>query len=244
MPFNKTLSLTIENYCKRDLPSSEWYNTNFDFIKDSTLKERIIIEFNNARFIYKFFEGLSAKDELLLAQVRLQILMYASIYEAIIHYILFDEAYYKNTPLVNGLLTQKVNKPISIPSKQQILLEKELVHNSQKIIPYFETTQKRDITKVRFDEKCITAFDLGILTAIDNQATSDSPIITLNDCPNGKPLFCGELIKIYEFRNAIHLHAEIKKEIHYQLELSRIAYRRLQPFVEQIKNKLHADSLF
>ena len=41
MPFNKTLSLTIENYCKRDLPSSEWYNTNFDFIKDSTLKKRM-----------------------------------------------------------------------------------------------------------------------------------------------------------------------------------------------------------
>lgn len=55
------------------------------------------------------FEGLAAKDELLLAEVKMQVLMYASIFEATIHYVLFNQ-YYKNTPTVQNLLTQKVNK--------------------------------------------------------------------------------------------------------------------------------------
>ena len=40
----------------------------------------------------------------------------------------------------------------------------------------------------------------------------------------GMPPFCDELIRIYEVRNAIHLHAELKKEIDYHLALSKIAY--------------------
>ena len=55
------------------------------------------------------------------------------------------------------------------------------------------------------------------------------------------PVFCAELIRIYEIRNAIHIQAELKKQIEYHLLLSKIAYRRMQPFLEQIKNKLFKD---
>lgn len=242
MPFEKEIKDSIMSYCLRDLPNDSWYDSAFDFIKDSALKARLISEFKNARFVYKIFEGLAAKDELLLAEVKMQVLMYASVYEATIHYVLFDE-YYKNDPIVQNLLTQNVNKPYSIPTNQLSAINSLLFHDGKTIIPYFATSQKRDITKVRFDEKCIAAFQLGILSDIPEQSDPAADILSdIKQLP-GMPTFCSELIRIYEVRNAIHLHAELKKEIDYHLALSKIAYRRMQPFLQQIKTRLRADGL-
>lgn len=242
MAFTEEIKKAIDEYCCRDLNNDEQYEKQFDFIKDATLKNRIACEFKNVRYIYKIFEGLSAKDELYLAEVRLQILMYASIYEAVIHYLLFEE-YYKNEEKVKDLLLQKVNKPFCIPPKQQTELESLLSHDGKHIIPYFSTTQKRDITKIRFDEKCKLAFDLGILAEIPEQSEHPSSIVAAEDCQD-MPMFCAELIRIYEIRNAIHIHAELKKDIDYHIELSKVAYRRMQPFIAQIKAKLTADGLY
>lgn len=242
MPFEKKLRDNIIAYCSRDLPNDEWYDNAFDFVKDTTLRCRLISEFKNARFVYKFFEGISAEDELLLAEVKMQVLMYASVYEAIIHYVLFDE-YYKDEPIVKNLIIQNVNKPFSIPSHQLAKINDLLFHDGKTIIPYFPTTQKRDITKIRFDEKCIAAFELGVLKDIPEQNVPTADILPeIKPLPN-MPIFCSELIRIYEVRNAIHLHAELKKEIDYHLALSKIAYRRIQPFLQQIKEKLSEDGL-
>lgn len=242
MPFEKELKDSIIAYCSRDLPKDEWYENAFDFVKDNTLRNRLISEFKNARFVYKFFEGISAEDELLLAEVKMQVLMYASIFEATIHYVLFDE-YYKNDPVVQNLLTQNVNKPFSIPTNQLIKINSLLFHDGKTIIPYFATTQKRDITKIRFDEKCIAAFQLGLLKDIPQQSIPTAEILPEIKHSPGIPTFCSELIRIYEVRNAIHLHAELKKEMDYHLALSRIAYRRMQPFLQHIKEKLSMDGL-
>lgn len=242
MPFDNTIKTTIFTYCTRDLPKDDWYEDAFSFVKDDALKLRLISEFKNARFIYKIFEGLSAKDELLLAEVRMQVLMYASIYEAIIHYVLFDE-YFKDNPLVKNLIVQKVNKPFSIPNNQLATISSLLFHDGRNIIPYFETTQSRDITKIRFAEKCEVTFRLGILTEIVEQKDPKADILPDIKPISGMPTFYSELVRIYEVRNAIHLHAELKKEIDYHLQLSKIAYRRMQTFLEQIKNKLKTDGL-
>lgn len=44
-----------------------------------------------------------------------------------------------------------------------------------------------------------------------------------------------ELIEFYEARNSIHIHAEIRKSLNYELDLSRRSYMRLQPFKEQVE---------
>ena len=54
---------------------------------------------------------------------------------------------------------------------------------------------------------------------------------------------CEDLIKIYELRNAIHIHAELKKDIDYHLYMSKLAYKRMKPFIEQIKRKLKQDNM-
>lgn len=240
MPFDQEIKDSIISYCLRDLPNDNWYENAFDFVKDDILRKRLISEFKNARFFYKIFEGLAAEDELLLAEVKMQVLMYASIYEAIIHYVLFDE-YYKNDINVKNLLTQKVNKPFSIKPEQLVILEKNLSHDGKKVIPYYETSQKRDITKIRFDEKCKVAFQLGILSEIPKQQETTADILSDIKCIPDMPIFYSELVRIYEVRNAIHLHAELKKEIEYHLALSKIAYRRMRPFLSQIKSKLITD---
>ncbi len=240
MPFNESLKKDVLAYCMRDLPNDKWYQDAFCFIKSEKLKNRLIAEFKNVRLVYKIFEGLSAEDELLLAEVRMQILMYASIYEAVIHYVLFDE-YYKENPQVKKLLVQKVRKQFDIPGNQLNQLNPLISHDGKTVIPYYETVQKRDITKIRFDEKCRSAFQLGILAEIPEQGKESAEILPDLKDVDDMPVFCAELIRIYEIRNAIHIQAELKKQIEYHLLLSKIAYRRMQPFLEQIKNKLFKD---
>lgn len=239
MPFPDEITKQINEYCLRDLPSDSWYLQEFDFILDNLLRTRIIQEFKNIRYMYKIFEGIQAEDELLLAEVRTQILMYASIYEAILHYILFEE-YYKEDKRVKNLLKQEVCKPYSIPEVSRKKLSKELVHDGKEIVPYFKTTQKRDISKIRFDEKCRVASEIGLIHAFPMKAGG----LRFDSQSSGDVNFVAELIAIYEMRNAIHLQAELKKQIQYHLQASKIAYGRLRPYVEQIKEKLRLDGKY
>ena len=50
-----------------------------------------------------------------------------------------------------------------------------------------------------------------------------------------------EIIEIYSNRNGIHIIAEQRKNIQYELDLSKKAYRRMKPFIAQLKEKLEAD---
>ncbi|WAG12385.1 hypothetical protein NRZ32_04400 [Aeromonas dhakensis] len=110
----------------------------------------------------------------------------------------------------------KTKKIISIPAEKLEQLKSALEHDSKDIIPTYESIGKTDVTKVRFDKKADCAFQLGLIDE------------WLKDY----------LVEIYEARNAIHIHAEIRKSLDYQLELSRNAYRRMRPFIDQIKTRL------
>lgn len=82
MAFQKKTIDTIIGYVYGHLPQKEWYEEKFyPFIKDVKLRARLITEYTNARVIYKLFEGVQAKDELLLAQIKTQVIMYVSIQE-------------------------------------------------------------------------------------------------------------------------------------------------------------------
>ena len=239
MPFRKDIQEYIQDYCIKHLPNENWIDNEFGFIKDEILRQRIETEYKNARYLYKIFEGLNVEGEMLLAEVRLQILMYASIYETILHYILFDE-YYKENKDVKDLLIQKTLKPYDIPQKSLMKISNELNHDQKDIIPCFKTTVKRDITKIRFEEKCLVAKKIGILGDIklDMEKIEEQTGMRINSIN-----LCEDLIKIYELRNAIHIHAELKKEIEYHLYMSKLAYKRMRPFIDQVKRKLKQDNM-
>lgn len=85
-------------------------------------------------------------------------------------------------------------------------------------MPTYEFVGRTDELKVRFDRKAECACQLGFVDG------------WLRD----------ELVEFYEARNAIYIHAEIRKSLDYQIDLSRRAYWRMEPFQQQISTKLRA----
>lgn len=226
MAFSKEIKDEIERYCNNHLAEDTWYENEFSFIADMQLKKRIIAEFKAIRFAYKLYEGIEATDENLIFEVRNQIIAYASIYEAVIEYVLYD--YYWDTEEVDSLIHHTVLKRISIPERQRELLQKALVHDGKVIEPCYYDRKKKDKPDIRFDEKCRTAEKLGLIhTFVDKEGNE---VNLLN-----------EIIEIYSNRNGIHIIAEQRKNIQYELDLSKKAYRRMKPFIAQLKEKLEAD---
>ncbi len=214
MAFEDNTINYIKDYITNHIADWDWHKSEFDFISDTTLRDRLADEFISARYIYKMLEGMKADGWLLQAQIRIQILSFASIYEAVIHHLLFEEL--KKRTEVIGLTEFSTKKRISIPESKLEQLKSALEHDGKNIIPTYEGIGKTDVTKVRFDKKAECAFRLGLIEE------------WLKD----------ELIEIYEARNAIHIHAEIRKSLDYQLELSKNAYRRMRPFIDQIRHNL------
>jgi hypothetical protein len=190
---------------EKHLANEPWYDDYFTFVSDVDLRIRLAEEFKAARYIYKILEGLAANGWLLTAQVKLQVLLYASIYEAALHHLLFDRC--AALPEVHALMYAQKHKRISVSKELD-----NLVHDGKQIITMYRDLSERDLTKVRFDEKVRAAISVGLI-----------------DQTNGD-----DLIEVYETRNAIHLHAELRKQIKYTISMSTVAYRRMQPFREQI----------
>lgn len=226
MAFSKELKNEIELYCFSHLATDSWYENEFCFIQDIELRNRIIAEFKAIRFAYKLYEGIEATGENLMFEVRNQILGYASIYEAVIENVL--NTYYSNTTEFDSLMHHVIPVKISIPQNKQVLLQDVLSHDNKEIVPFYYTRKKKEKPQVRFDDKCKTAENLGLLHKFVN---SDGIEI---DLPS-------EIIEIYSYRNGIHIIAEQRKGLNYELCLSKKAYRRMRPFVDQIKEKLIED---
>lgn len=226
MAFSEEIKNEIELYCNNHLATESWYNNEFSFIRDIELKNRIIAEFKAIRFAYKLYEGIGATDENLMFEVRNQILAYASIYEAVIENVL--TTYYSDTKEFYSLMHHSIPIRVSIPQDKQKILEDALSHDGKPIVPFYYDTRKKDKPQVRFDEKCRTAEDLGLIHKFVNSNGIEI------DLPS-------EIIEIYSYRNGIHLIAEQRKGIKYELDLSKIAYRRMRPFVDQLKEKLIED---
>lgn len=226
MALPKQIQSEIYKYCDSDLPKEEWYEKEFEFIEDKKLRNRLVQEFSGIRFAYKLYEGIEAVDENLIFEVRHQIFVYATLYEAVIHYILYT--YYADTTEFHDMQYHQAPAKISIPSSQLVALNKLLVHNGETIIPYHFQERKKDDSQIRFDEKCKTAEKLGLISKYLNSSGEEV------DLPK-------EIIEIYGYRNAIHLIAEQRKGIEYELDLSKRAYRRMRPFIDQIKARLKKD---
>lgn len=226
MPLPSDVKTAVYDYCRSDLPDDAWYANEFEFIENSALQTRLIEEFKGIRFAYKLYEGISANDENLIFEVRHQIFAYASIYEAVLHYILYT--YYDQTSDFHDMQYHTAPARIDIPADKLAKLNKELTHNGDSIMAYHMQERKKDESQVRFDDKCKTAEKLGLIHSFLNK---DGEEIRLVD----------EIIEIYSYRNAIHLIAEQRKGIAYELELSKRAYRRMRPFIDQLKEKLRLD---
>lgn len=206
MAFSETLKNAINDYCNNHLADESWYENKFEFIEDGDLRKRLIEEFKSIRFAYKLYEGLEAKNENLIFEVRYQILAYASIYEAVIHYVLYN--YYQNTTEFHNMQYHTVPTRMSFSEKQMEDVKRILSKPDEDLMIYHLQERKKDETQVRFDDKCRAAEALGLINVFTNEQKD-----TIN--------LPAEIIEIYSYRNAIHLVAEQRKGIKYELELSK-----------------------
>ncbi|MFS2113997.1 hypothetical protein [Herbaspirillum frisingense] len=216
MAFKEKIKRAVAAYVEAHLPDERFYKNYFWFISDGALRERLEDEFKAARYIYKLLEGLQVKDALLVAQCKIQILLYASIYEAILHHVLLQD--YKDTLPVNKLTSYEHKVPIN-PSKDLLEKIKKTYVPTGAFAVYKNQNKQIDERKIVFEDKAQTAMDLGLINSKTKEVICD----------------------IYSMRNAIHLHAELRRGLTYDLKAAKKAYWHLEGFSTQIGNKLEKD---
>lgn len=208
MAFPEKLKNEVEDYINKHHPSQTWWEQYFDsaFVSDTDLASRLVQEMMAIRTVYQLLEGLRAKHELLRAQTKIQIITYASIYEAILHNVIFKTSLKDKQPVTDLLQIEKFVQR-SLPAPHQ-----NLVHNGETIYTMAKAPKVRDERYIKFEEILCAAQGLDL---IDESLNSD-------------------LLELYNLRNAIHIHAEIAKGVSYELEISKKAHKLLKPFKRQI----------
>jgi rubrerythrin len=212
MVMNLDLKENVRLYISNALPSLTSVYEYFDFIDDKHLRFRLAEEYLGARYCYKFFEGIRAEDWEQQTQVRLQVLLFASVYEAIIHHVLFkNEA--KHQVVIDMVRDFEVKEQSLLKDDKKAIEHMSMKYNKKLRATYTKQISK-DITKIRFDSKANAAAKIGI---IDESMRKS-------------------LIKIYEVRNCIHIHAEVRKKQNYPIDLGKMAYQLCRPLCQQIKS--------
>ena len=212
MPLNEPARSQAIQYARNDLPGDvAWHVDYFDFISNAELRQRIGQEFYAARNLYKLWEGVRIdEDWAKQAQIQLQVQQYASIYEASIHHLLFEEA--ADTPEVQRLFEYEALVERQLPGHIMDKIRGLKADDAGSIVGAIRATRRTQESKIRFDSKVSAAVALGILEE-----------------SLGK-----EIAGFYTARNYIHIHAELRQDdFEWQVSFARDAYRRLQPFKDQ-----------
>ena len=207
MSLNKPTIDLVMGYCQRDLPvDRKWYEDQFYFIKTTTLRKELGKAFYGARYIYKLMEALHVTGDELQAHAKFQVMQYASIYEACINYILLT--YYKTHPEVIKIATHHSLKEVSGTSKNL-----KLEYDGSPAIICVRKITKTDWTAISFEHKVDCAVSIGFISA----------------------RYADELKNFYRLRNGIHIESAAKRQLEYQLEQAKLAYRRINPFLAEIR---------
>lgn len=220
MAFTPEVRDYVGHYVDSHMGNDAFYGGYFAFISDAELRKRLEDEFRSARYIYKMLEGVQAEGWKLNAQVRIQILLYASIYEAVLHHVLLSD--YKDSSEVAKLMTYRHLKPININQELMGQIREKYSPDNEVKVFQVHTESQQDERKILFEDKAKTAQELGLI---------DEPMYTV-------------VTEVYSLRNAIHLHAELRREITYHLDKSKEAYWKLQGFCHQIAARMKADGKY
>jgi len=123
-----------------------------------------------------------------------------------LHHVLFEVS--KDDPRVKELGRYTSLKTYDVPASKFISFK----HDGRSFVAAYWAHSRADTSKIRFDDKVDAAVDLGMI---------DLPLRE-------------DLKRIYEARNSIHIHAELKKQLEFDLDLARRAFWRMEPFCDQL----------
>ena len=163
MPFDPDTQRKVDDYARGDLQGGlNDHIAFFSFIDEPELRCRVGEEYFSARYIYKLLEGIRSEDAWAKrAQIQLQVQQYASIYEACLHYFLFEKC--ADRQEVQDLLNLKTLKPWSASAELLDRLNRTDTPKGRRVVAAIESTIKLEDTKVRFDAKARAAEKLGII---------------------------------------------------------------------------------
>lgn len=215
MPLDSEIRDHVIEYCDAHVLRGDGVSALFDFIDSKDMRERLVQEYEAARYVYKLGEALAASDRRLYAHVKFQIVQYAAIYEAIIVYLLWTK--FSAHPAVADIEFHSVYKKAGdLP--QDIQISKK---SGEEIHLCVDSKQRTSRASIKFDDKVGAAIKIGFIN----------------------PALAEEIKVIYKQRNAIHIESALKNQIDFELNQSMLAYRRMVPFIAGIKSFLKNGSL-
>lgn len=206
MPLREDTRKAVLDYCHQDLRPRDWYETVFSFIDDEALRERLGLEYYSARYIYKIGEALFVDGDRLYSHVKYQIVQYASIYEAVIVYLLWSK--YSAHPAVTGIEWHTTFKKVAEwPNNICVSASDE------DVVLCAERQERTSRISIKFDDKVDAFVQIGCIEAELGE----------------------EIKKFFKLRNGMHIENAVKNNLRYELDMAQLAYRRIWAFTKQIR---------
>jgi hypothetical protein len=220
MPLDYETRMTVVSYILRDVvPRTvqphppipmEWFIQQFSFVEDVTLQTHLGEAFYQARFVGRVREALALKGGFNHAFTKYQIVLYASIYEALIDYILRENS---GNPIVRELFTEIIFRPRrnALSSKTKILYADET--DECELVPCRPIVRERKLQEIQFDQRVDTVVHLGVFPE------ADAPFMKA----------------LYKSRNNVHLQSSANKEFKPDNQESSEAFRLLFRFIQHLQ---------
>lgn len=222
MPLDPHTRDSINQYVFRDIvpktvmprPNKpiHWFEEQFSFIQEDTLRRYLGEAFYQARYVGRLREALDLKGGFNNPFTKYQIVLYASIYEAIIDHFLEAKV---DDPILKDLLSEVVYKKQgnAFSSKIKLMLTEDSVDHE--LIPCRIGKRVRKLKEIQFDQRVEAAVKLGIV--LDD----DSAFIKT----------------LYKSRNNVHLQSSAVKKFTPNGEESSEAFRLLFRFIDHLRNR-------
>ena len=206
MPLEEAQRNSIDAYCKRDLPGDlQWHVDQFSFIIDEELRKRLGRAFYSARYVGKLMEALLASGDEIHPFVKFQIMQYASLYEAVVSYLLWTR--YVDHLEVKALQTHKAYKPVNALGNLT-----SMKYGEEALFTCVYRDAKTPRNSIPFKDKVDCAVRIGF---IDEAYAED-------------------IKRTYELRNLAHIETEAEKQIEVELAHAKTGYWRIKPFLERV----------
>jgi hypothetical protein len=210
MPLEQRQRDEILSYCVRDLPGDiDWHVGQFSFVDDEELRRRLGRAFYAARYVSKLMEALRPDNGFEHPFVKFQIIQYASIYEAVIAYLLWTS--YAEHPEVKKLQTHMTYKPVSALGHAT-----QMSYDGEKLFTCVYKEAKTQRSSIPFRDKVDCAVRLGLI----------------------EESYSEDIKRTYDLRNLAHIEAEAQRQIEVELSEAKTGYWRMKPFLERIAEVL------
>lgn len=187
----------------------EWFLDRFAFVDNATLQKHLAEAFYQARLNEKTREALGLKKDFNNVFVKTQIVLYASIYEALIDHALEKN---KTDAAVAKLLKQEFFSPVPALSGASELTFKE-ADATHKVVTCKKKTRTQHLKEIQFKDRLAAAISIGFVEEANQQ----------------------ELEALYTSRNKIHILAAAAVDFKPDGQQSSKAFQNLFAFLEHAK---------